>query len=157
MSEEFPVELHGKIIVFGAKQIRRIWHDEQWFFSIVDIVAALTDSEAPSKYWTAMKRREEKATGFQFSTICRQLKLTAADGKSYKTEAVNTEAAFRIPSPAPRPSRLNAGWRKSVTNGCRRSKTRSLPSSACGNSSRRKATPTTGSRSGSGESPSATS
>jgi len=97
----------GKIIVFGAKQIRRTFMDGEWFFSVVDIIAALTDSDAPSKYWTAMKRREEKTTGFQFSTICRQLKLTSADGKSYKTEAVNIESAFRvilsIPSPKAEP------------------------------------------------------
>ncbi len=66
--------------------------DEQWFFSVVDIIAALTDSEAPTKYWTAMKRREETASGFQLSTICRQLKLTSSDGKTYKTDCVNTEA-----------------------------------------------------------------
>ena len=107
MSEELPAESQGKMIVFGARQIRRKWADEQWFFSVVDIIAALTDSDAPAKYWTAMKRREEKTSGFQFSTICRQLKLTSSDGKTYKTECVNTEAAFRviqsIPSPKAEP------------------------------------------------------
>ena len=53
MSQEVPAAPHGKMIVFGAKQIRRIWHDEQWFFSVVDIIGALTDSDAPSKYWPA--------------------------------------------------------------------------------------------------------
>ncbi|MBW6520844.1 MAG: Bro-N domain-containing protein [Desulfoarculaceae bacterium] len=96
MSEEFPVELHGKIIVFGAKQIRRIWHDGQWFFSIVDIIDALTDSGNPRDYWYRMKRREKESSGIELSTICRQLKLTSADGKAYKTDCVNTEAAFRI-------------------------------------------------------------
>ncbi|MSQ28014.1 MAG: hypothetical protein EXR51_07750 [Dehalococcoidia bacterium] len=91
------------MIVFGAKQIRREWVDDQWFFSVVDIIGALTDSDAPSKYWTAMKRREEKTSGIQLSTICRQLKLTSADGKSYRTEAVNTEAAFRIIQSIPSP------------------------------------------------------
>lgn len=94
MSDQLTPDSQGKIIVFGAKQIRRTFMDGEWFFSVVDIIAALTDSDAPSKYWTAMKRREEKATGFQFSTICRQLKLTSADGKSYKTEAVNTSPNF---------------------------------------------------------------
>src|SRR5258706_1471848 len=96
MSDKPPADSQGRIILFGAKQIRRAWVDEQWYFSVVDIVGALTDNDAPSKYWTAMKRREEKSTGFQLSTLCRQLKLTSADGKSYTTEAVNTEAAFRI-------------------------------------------------------------
>ena len=103
MSNQLTPDSQGKIIVFGAKQIRRMFMDGEWFFSVVDVIAALTDSDAPSKYWTAMKRREEKTTGFQFSTICRQLKLTSADGKSYKTDAVNTEAAFRIIQSIPSP------------------------------------------------------
>ena len=103
MSDQLLPDSQGKIIVFGAKQIRRAFVDGEWFFSVVDIIAALTDSDAPSKYWTAMKRREEKSTGFQFSTICRQLKLASADGKSYTTEAVNTEAAFRIIQSIPSP------------------------------------------------------
>ncbi|MBN2580210.1 MAG: Bro-N domain-containing protein [Pirellulales bacterium] len=108
MSEEqLPADSRGKMVVFGAKQIRRIWHEEQWFFSVVDIIGALTDSNAPRKYWMAMKRREEKTSGFQLSTICRQLKLTSSDGKSYKTDCVTVEAAFRviqsIPSPKAEP------------------------------------------------------
>lgn len=103
MNEQRPPDSQNKMIVFGARQIRRIWHDEQWFFSIVDIVAALTDSDAPSKYWTAMKRREETASGIQLSTLCRQLKLTSSDGKTYKTDCVDTEAAFRIIQSIPSP------------------------------------------------------
>ena len=60
MSEERPVDAPGQIIVFGAKQIRRTWHEEQWFFSVVDIVGALTDSHNPRNYWYRMKRREKK-------------------------------------------------------------------------------------------------
>lgn len=93
----------GQIIVFGAREIRRIWHDEQWFFSIVDIVAALTDSPNPRDYWYRMKRREKESSGIELSTLCRQLKLTSADGKAYKTEVVNTEAAFRIIQSIPSP------------------------------------------------------
>ena len=103
MSEELPVDSQNKMIVFGAKQIRRIWHDEQWFFSIVDIVGALTDSENPRDYWYRMKQREKEATGIELSTLCRQLKLTSADGKSYATEAVSTESAFRIIQSIPSP------------------------------------------------------
>jgi DNA-damage-inducible protein D len=103
MSENLPAKAQGKIVVFGARKIRRIWHEEQWFFSVVDIIAALTDSDAPSKYWTAMKRREKETSGFEFSTICRQLKILSADGKSYKTDAVNTQSAFRIIQSIPSP------------------------------------------------------
>ena len=84
MSEVLPPGSQGKIIVFGAKRIRRVWIDGEWSFSVVDIIGALTDSDAPSKYWTAMKRREERASGFQLSTLCRQLKVLSADGKTYR-------------------------------------------------------------------------
>ena len=103
MSEELPKESQGTIIVFGGQQIRRKWHEDQWYFSVVDIIAALTDSAAPQKYWTAMKRREEETTGIQLSTICRQLRLTSSNGKTYLVETVNTEAAFRIIQSIPSP------------------------------------------------------
>jgi DNA-damage-inducible protein D len=103
MSEERPADSEGKIIVFGAKQIRRAWVDEQWYFSVVDIVAALTDSDNPRNYWNMMKAREMKESEIQLSTFCVQLKMTSSDGKSYKTDCVNTEAAFRIIQSIPSP------------------------------------------------------
>jgi len=103
VSEDLPADSQGKIIVFGGKQIRRVWHDNQWFFSIVDIIAALTDSPNPRDYWYRMKRREKESSGVELSTLCRQLKLTSADRKSYVTEAVNTENAFRIIQSIPSP------------------------------------------------------
>ena len=58
MSEEpLPADSGGKMVVFGAKQIRRIWHEEQWFFSVVDIIGGLTDSGNPRNYWNMMKMR----------------------------------------------------------------------------------------------------
>ena len=105
--EKLPADSHGKMVVFGAKQIRRIWLEGQWFFSVVDIIAVLTDSDNPRNYWNMMKARERKESEVQLSTICVQLKLTASDGKSYKTDCVNIEAAFRliqsIPSPKAEP------------------------------------------------------
>ncbi len=107
MSKKKLNSSENKLVVFGASQIRRIWLDEQWFFSVVDIIGALTDSENPRDYWYRMKRREEESSGFQLSTICRQLKMESSDGKFYETEAVSTEAAFRviqsIPSPKAEP------------------------------------------------------
>ncbi len=103
MSEEQPAEGHGKMIVFGAKEIRRIWHDDEWFFSVVDIVGALTDSENPRNYWNMMKAREQRQSEVQLSTLCVQLKVPSSDGKSYKTDCVNTEAAFRIIQSIPSP------------------------------------------------------
>ncbi|HNS18853.1 MAG TPA: hypothetical protein PKH24_00060 [Sedimentisphaerales bacterium] len=77
MSEELPVDAQNKIVVFGAKRIRRAWHEEQWFFSVVDIVGALTDSPNPRNYWNMMKAREQKHSEVQLSTLCVQLKLTS--------------------------------------------------------------------------------
>jgi prophage antirepressor-like protein len=101
VSQEQPV--NDKIVVFGARKIRRVWVDDQWFFSVVDIIAALTDSDNPRNYWNMMKARELKQSEVQLSTICVQLKLTSVDGKSYKTDCVNTEAAFRIIQSIPSP------------------------------------------------------
>jgi prophage antirepressor-like protein len=95
--------VNDKIVVFGARKIRRLWVDDQWFFSVVDIIAALTDSDNPRNYWNMMKARELKQSEVQLSTICVQLKLTSADGKAYKTDCVNTEAAFRIIQSIPSP------------------------------------------------------
>ena len=75
----------------------------QWFFSVVDIIGALTDSTKPRDYWYRMKRREKESSGIELSTLCRQLKLAAADGKYYQTEVVNTESAFRIIQSIPSP------------------------------------------------------
>lgn len=91
------------LIVFGAKQIRRIWHEEQWYFSIIDIISALTDSDNPRNYWYRMKEREVESSSVQLSTICLQLRLTSLDGKTYKTDCANTEAAFRIIQSIPSP------------------------------------------------------
>ena len=103
MSKELPDDSQGKMIVFGAKRIRRIWHQEQWYFSIVDIIAALTDSDNPRNYWSMLKARELQQSEAQLSTLCVQLKLTSSDGKFYKTDCVNTEAAFRIIQSIPSP------------------------------------------------------
>ena len=60
MGENIPADAQGKIVVFGAKRIRRVWQDEQWFFSVDSSVPRLTDSDAPSKYWSAIKRRGQQ-------------------------------------------------------------------------------------------------
>ena len=77
---------NSKLVIFQNKHIRRIWHADEWFYSVVDVVDALTDSANARDYWHKMKKRvgdEEKA---QLSTICRQLKLESSDGKRYEEE-----------------------------------------------------------------------
>jgi hypothetical protein len=103
MSEPIAANEQGKIVVFGAKQIRRAWLDDQWYFSVVDIIAALTDSPNPRDYWYRLKRREKESSGVELSTLCRQLKFTSSDGKAYATEAASTENAFRIIQSIPSP------------------------------------------------------
>ena len=94
---------HKALVVFQDKKIRRIWHDNEWYFSVVDIVEALTDS--PRQYWGVLKGREN-----QLLTLCLQLKLPSADGKYYATNCANTKNMFRIiqsiPSPKAEPFKL---------------------------------------------------
>lgn len=63
----------NKIVVFESKAIRRIWHNKEWYFSVIDVVEALTDSPSPRQYWGKVKQRE--FTGLQLSPIWVQLKL----------------------------------------------------------------------------------
>ena len=83
------------LVVFQSKKIRRIWFNDEWWFSVVDIVEALTKSSRSRKYWADLKKRlfEE---GFQLSEKIGQLKLLSTDGKTYLTDCVNTKNAFRI-------------------------------------------------------------
>ena len=82
------------LVVFQGKKIRRAWHNKEWYFSIIDIVAALTDSPTPRQYWGKVKDRE--FVKLELSPIWVQLKLTSADGKKYDTNCANTESMFRI-------------------------------------------------------------
>jgi len=100
MTEEI---ITTKIAFFRKKEIRKIIYHNEWWFSVVDIIAALTDSAQPSKYWTAMKARVSNEEEFQLSTICRQLKLESSDGKKYETDCANTEGIFRIIQSIPSP------------------------------------------------------
>ena len=85
-----------KIAVFSGKQVRRALLEGQWWFSVIDVVAILTDSDNPRDYWYKMKVRDEQEADVQLSTICRQLKLTAPDGKKRETDCANIEGILRI-------------------------------------------------------------
>lgn len=92
-----------KIAIFKGKKVRKILQNGEWWFSVIDVIEALTDSERPSVYWTAMKARVQSEDGFQLSTNCRQLKLVATDGKLRETDCANTEGIFRIIQSIPSP------------------------------------------------------
>ena len=97
------MEIETKVSIFKGKGVRKIIHGNEWWFSVVDVVEALMDSDRPSVYWTAMKARVQIEGEFQLSTICRQLKLLALDGKMRETDCANTEGIFRIIQSIPSP------------------------------------------------------
>ncbi len=94
---------NSTITLFESKEIRKIWHDEKWYFSIVDVIGALTDSNDPKDYWYRMKVRVKLDDGLELSTICRQLKLPSSDGKKYATDCADTETLLRIIQSVPSP------------------------------------------------------
>jgi len=96
---------HAVLAVFEKHPIRRFYDEsgEMWYFSVVDVVAALTDSVNARDYWFKMKIRVKTEDGFELSTICRQLKLISADGKKYATDCANVEGLFRIIQSIPSP------------------------------------------------------
>jgi hypothetical protein len=103
------MEENNKIIVFQEKGIRRIWHKDEWWFSVVDVVETLTGSSDPKRYWADLKRRSEKDTGNKVFAFCEPLKMQTAGGKQ-NVICANTEGMFRIvqsiPSPNAEPFKL---------------------------------------------------
>ncbi len=90
-----------KLIVFQDKKIRRTMHNGEWYFSVIDVIEALTDSPTPRQYWGKIKDREFIA--LELSPIWVQLKLLAEDGKLRETDCANTESMFRIIQSIPSP------------------------------------------------------
>ena len=94
--------------LFDNQQVRTLWDEEaeKWYISIVDVIAVLTDSPNPRKYWSVLKTRLKKE-GSQLTTNCSQLKMQSSDGKYYNTDVADTEQLFRliqsIPSPKAEP------------------------------------------------------
>ncbi|WP_314160863.1 BRO family protein [uncultured Gemella sp.] len=103
--------MDNEIKLFEGNQIRSIWDNEreEWYFSIVDIIGVLTESENPRKYWSVLKTRLKKE-GNELATICSQLKLKATDGKMRSTDVADMQGVFRIiqsiPSPKAEPFKM---------------------------------------------------
>ena len=99
----------NKIVVFESKKIRRIWHNEEWYFSVADVCGALTDSPDAGAYWRKLKQRLNEE-GSEVVTFCHGLKLEAPDGQMRETDCANTKGMFRIiqsiPSPKAEPFKL---------------------------------------------------
>ena len=101
----------NSIKVFEEKKVRTLWDSEteEWYFSVVDVVAVLTDSENPRRYWSDLKRKLVKEGSQLYEGIV-QLKMLSSDGKYYKTDVATTQQLFRliqsIPSPKAEPFKL---------------------------------------------------
>lgn len=98
--------------MFEGSQIRSVWDNEreEWYFSVVDVIGSLTESNNPRDYWYRVKKRMSEEERSELSTFCRQLKLKSTDGKSYKTDVADMQGIFRIiqsvPSPKPEPFKM---------------------------------------------------
>lgn len=103
--------MDNKIKIFENKKVRTAWNgdEEEWYFSVIDVVSVLTDSPNPRSYWSVLKTRL-KSEGSELTTICRQLKMQASDGKYYKTDCLDTKGILRliqsIPSPKAEPFKV---------------------------------------------------
>ena len=102
----------NEIKLFEDNKIRSVWDNEkeEWYFSVVDVIGALTDSPNPRDYWYRVKKRMSEEEKSQLSTFCRQLKLKAPDGKMRETDAADMQGIFRIiqsiPSPKAEPFKM---------------------------------------------------
>lgn len=98
--------------MFEGSQIRSVWDNEreEWYFSIIDVIASLTESSNPRDYWYRVKKRMSDEERSELSTICRQLKLKAPDGKMRLTDVAGMQGIFRIiqsvPSPKAEPFKM---------------------------------------------------
>ena len=97
------MENETRIAIFKGRGVRKVIHNNEWWFSVIDVIDVLTDSVNPRDYWFKMKIRVKSEDGIELSTICRQLKLQSSDGKFYETDCANTEGIFRIIQSIPSP------------------------------------------------------
>ena len=91
-----------EIALFRGKRIRKVLHNKEWWFSVIDVVAVLTDSPDAGAYWRKLKQRLV-GDGSQVVTFCHGLKLEASDGKKYKTDCSDTKGMLRIIQSIPSP------------------------------------------------------
>ena len=93
-----PVLGEGQLEIaeFKGKEIRKVLHDDEWYFSVVDVIEAVTGSKRPAKYWNDLKTRLEKEGFTQLSANIGRLRMAAPDGKQRLTDAADTETVFRI-------------------------------------------------------------
>lgn len=87
--------MDNKLIIFKGNKIRRIWKEDDWYYSVIDVIFALTESNNPRNYWNMLKSRELEHE-IQLYTNCVQLKMPSSDGKMYMTDCADTKGILRI-------------------------------------------------------------
>lgn len=92
-----------QVALFEDKQVRRIWHNEEWFFSVIDVIEVLTDTERARKYWNDLKTKIQSEGFFEVSEKIGQLKMMAKDGKMRQTDVTDTKTLLRIIQSIPSP------------------------------------------------------
>lgn len=107
---EEDLKTNDNLVLFESSKIRRIEHNDEWYYSIVDVIEILSESKNPRDYWYRLKKRMEEEELSELSTNCRRLKIPAKDGKIRETDCANREGIFRIiqsiPSPNAEPFKL---------------------------------------------------
>ena len=107
---EEDLKTNDNLVLFENSKIRRIENNDEWYYSIVDVIEILSESKNPRDYWYRLKKRMEEEELSELSTNCRRLKIPAKDGKIRETDCANREGIFRIiqsiPSPNAEPFKL---------------------------------------------------
>jgi hypothetical protein len=97
------MQIENQLAIFKGKQVRKVLFNNEWYFSVVDVIEVLTDSVKSRDYWYRLKSRVFESSQVQLSTICRQLKVMSSDGKFYDTECADVESMLRIIQEIPSP------------------------------------------------------
>lgn len=97
--------MKNEIKLFEQQKVRTHWDEkeEKWYFSVIDVISILTESSNPRDYWFKMKTRVKTEDGLELSTVCRQLKMKASDGKMRETDVAETQVLLRIIQSIPSP------------------------------------------------------
>lgn len=98
-------QMRNEVKLFGQQKVRTHWDEKEdkWYFSVIDVISILTESVNPRDYWFKMKVRVKTEDGLELSTVCRQLKMKANDGKMRETDVAETQVLLRIMQSIPSP------------------------------------------------------
>jgi len=92
MDKKAPLDKQNKLVVFQGKKVRRVWYNDEWYYSLVDVTGVLSDSKNPTDYLKKVRKRDEEL-GIYIGTNCPQVEMETPTGKNRKTLAGNTKDA----------------------------------------------------------------